>query len=195
MPWLNSLAVQVTAFTVKQPARFGLGDGGGWPPQCHSTWARQLAGEGGCCYLEHSWTDILSPGAGRSGERGQPPAKDNLDATANSGCCWNKHSLTRQREVTALPWAAAGSRERQAGFNPWYSFAQVLWWVEKQRNQWWTIPKTLAVITDNSQCTHFLEKMRGSKPLRLMLVTLLRVFAIGKHCLQGQEHGRRIFRK
>jgi len=29
MPWLNSLAVQVTAFTVKQPARFGLGDGGG----------------------------------------------------------------------------------------------------------------------------------------------------------------------
>ena len=84
MPWLHSLVVQVTALTVKQPARFGFG--GGADPCSATAPGPGNAEVWGLLLPRAGQTATLSPGAGRSGERGQPPAEGNLDAAPNSGC-------------------------------------------------------------------------------------------------------------
>lgn len=195
MPWLPSLIVQVT-FTVKQPARFGLGAGA--DPRSGTA---PRPGNAEVWGLLLPWAQLdkqpHSPlgleGVRREGSR--PPRVtwmpllivDANGFTAGKNTAWQG----RRRWLACGGLQLAGANARQGSVLDMVSHlgAMVSGGAEEP-----VVNHTQRSGSDNRwrTCTHCLERVRESKPLRLMLV---RVFAIGKHYLQRQEHSRRIFRK
>lgn len=162
LPWPPPLVAQVTTFTVKQPARFGFGRGGA--AAALST-ARRTA--------------ILSPGAGRSGERGhhlprvtwmQLLTVDVNGFTAGTNrtlqgrvrwpaCCGLQLARANAKQGSVLDMVLhLGAMASGGAAEPVVNRTQR----SGSGKRWWT----------RIRCP---EKIRERKPPRLMLVALLRV--------------------